>query len=483
MAEKPSDSNSNQPREAHKIGLFTLVMISSAFVISVRNYPMEAETGFHMIFFAILAGIGFFLPVGLVSAELATGWPQLGGIFAWTREAFGQRFGFVGVWLQWMYLLVGNISILYFIGGAAAFIFAPSLANNRLFILVVVLVICWSATLNNFRGTKASGKLSTVAFLSGVLIPALLIIVLGVVYLGEGNPSNVDLAVTSSNVFPNFRELTTLVLLLGFMRTFIGIEASASHANEVRKPQTNYPIAIFVVLALGFSLNVLGSLAVAIVVPQKEISLVAGLMQAYQSFFSKFGLAWMVRFVGFLVAFGAAGEASTWYLGPVKGVLASAREGGLPPFLQKVNDKGIPTKLLILQASIISLVGCLLLMMPNLNTAFWISNALAVCTYFFMYGLLLLSGLYLRYKEPNVERSFKIPGPKNLGMWLVVLIGLATLVFGLVLTILPPAQLDIKNPVSYVTIVSIAVIVLVSVPFLTYQLRRPDWKVSSEHDE
>jgi len=488
MATKPAGSNkldlgSYQPQEKHKIGLFTLVMISSAFVISVRNYPMEAETGFHVIFFAILAGIGFFLPVGLVSAELATGWPHLGGIFAWTREAFGQRFGFVGVWLQWMYLLVGNVTILYFIGGAFAYIFAPSLANSRLFMTVVLLVIVWGATFYNFRGTKASGKISTIAFLSGVLVPALLIITLGIVYLAEGNPSHVDLAVKSSNIFPDFSKLTTLVLLLGFMRTFIGIEASASHANEVRKPQINYPIAIFIVLALGFTLNVLGSLSVAIVVPQKEISLVAGLMQAYEAFFSRFGLSWMVKITGFLVAFGAAGEATTWYIGPVKGVLASARDGGLPPFLQKVNNQGIPTRLMVVQALVISTIGCLLLMMPNLNIGFWVSNALAVCVYFFMYGLLLLAGIYLRYKEPDVDRKFKIPGPGNLGMWIVVIIGLATLIFGLVLTILPPAQLNIKDPVSYVVILSTSVLVLVAIPFLAYQLRRPSWKIVTDQKQ
>lgn len=484
MSEKLSSSSSSPSTKStsapHKLGLFTLVMISSAFVISVRNYPMEAETGFHMIFFALLAGLGFFLPVGLVSAELATGWPKLGGIFAWAREAFGKRFGFVSSWWQWMYLMVGNVSVLYFIGGALAYIFAPSWANSRLFMLAVVLVICWGATLYNFRGTKASGKLSTVGFLSGVLVPALLIIVLGAIYLIKGNPSSISLSLAEPNIIPNFGELTSLVLLLGFMRTFIGIEASASHANEVNKPQVNYPIAIFIVLLLGFSLNVLGSLSVAIVVPHREISLVSGLMQAYEIFFAKFGLGWLMKIVGFLIAFGAIGGASTWYLGPVKGVLASAKDGGLPPFFQKVNDKGIPTRLMIVQACMISLIGCLLLMVPSLNMAFWISNALAVCVYFFMYGTLLLAGLYLRYKEPGVKRSFRIPGAKNTGMWIVALVGLATLLFGLVLAVLPPAQLNIKNPVSYVIIMVVGVLVLLSVPFIAYRLRRPSWRSSGD---
>ena len=483
MPNKVPDSSSKNSASKHKIGLFTLVMISSALVISVRNYPTEAETGFHMLFFALFAGIGFFLPVGLVSAELSTGWPKLGGIYAWAREAFGERFGVAAVWFQWMYLLVGNVSILFFIGGTVAYIFAPSLANNRIFMLALLLVMCWSATLYNFRGTKASGKLSTVGFLSGVLIPALLIIVLGGVYLIQGNPSHISLSLSKANVFPDFRELTTLVLLLGFMRTFVGIEASGGHASEVKNPKVNYPIAIGIVLVLGLTLNILGSLSVAIVVPQREISLVSGLMQAYGVFFSKFGLSWLVKIVGFFIAFGALGEASSWYLGPVKGLLASGRAGGLPPFLQKVNNQGIPTRLLIIQATIVSLVGCVLLLLPNLNMGFWISNALAVCVYFFMYGLLLLSGLYLRYKKPDVKRTFRIPGGKNFGMWVVAIVGLATLSFGLVLTVLPPSQLVIKNPTTYVMGVSIAALVLISIPFIAYQVRRPEWKIDSGEQE
>ena len=92
-------------RKSHKMSLFTLIMISSAFTVSIRNLPTEAETGLHMIFFALIAAIGFFIPVALVSAELATGWPKQGGIYVWVKEAFGDRCGFVSIWLQWNYMI------------------------------------------------------------------------------------------------------------------------------------------------------------------------------------------------------------------------------------------------------------------------------------------------------------------------------------------------------------------------------------------
>jgi len=472
----------NKPK--HKINLFTLIMISSAIVVSIRNFPTEAETGLHMIFFALVAAIGFFVPVALVSAELATGWPKQGGIYAWVKEAFGDRLGFVGIWLQWTYMIIGSIAMLYFIGGSLAFLFAPSMAHNKYFLFAILMIIVWGATLFSFRGIKASGMVSTICFLGGVLIPGILIISLGLTYVLKGNPIQISMSLDKISLIPDMSRITSLVILVGFIRAFTGIEVSSSHANEVTNPTRNYPIAIFVVVILGFLLNILGSFSVAAVVPQKHISLLAGLMQAYHDFFHKFNMGWIVPIVGIMIAAGAIGEISTWTLGPVRGIHASAKNGELPPFFQKVNDNGIPTHLLIVQASFISLVGGGLLFMPNLNTSFWMSNVLAVLIYIVMYSLMLLAGIRLRYKKADAARKYRIPGRKNLGMWAAVLTGLATLTFCFLISFLPPDQLKITHKTLYVFLLILGFVVLVSVPFVVYRARRPAWRiVNSEREE
>ena len=98
----------------HKLGIFSLVMIAAAFVVSVRNLPMMAETGLQMVFFALIAVGAFLIPVALVAAELATGWPKEGGVYAWVKEAFGDRWGFVAVWLLWFQMVIGMTGILSF---------------------------------------------------------------------------------------------------------------------------------------------------------------------------------------------------------------------------------------------------------------------------------------------------------------------------------------------------------------------------------
>jgi len=459
-----------------KMSLFTLVMISSALTISVRNFPTEAETGMHMIFFALFAAIFFFIPVSLVAAELATGWPKQGGVYVWIKEAFGDRLGFVGIWLQWSYMIIGIISMLYFVGGSFAFVLAPHLTQNRFFLMIVLLVVLWGTTFFNLQGQKTSNKISTIGFLSGVLIPGILIIIFGTIYILKGNPLEINMHVTFKNLIPNLGQLSTWVLLVSFIRAFSGIEVSSCHAADVEKPKTNYPIAIFIVIVLGLFFNILGPLSVAASVPQKQISLFAGFMEAFSIFFSKFNMQWVTSIMGLLVTLGAIGGVSTWIMGPIKGLLATAKSGGLPPFFQKINKNGVPSRLLITQGIMTSLIGCTFLLMPRLNIAYWTSVATAMIIYFIMYIMMLLSGLRLRYKAPQVQRNYKIPFG-NIGMWIVCIVGILTLSLGITVAFFPPAQFSIENGPLYVTSLILGVLTILVIPFIIYQFKKPSWKI------
>ena len=470
MAEKMK----KQTKKSSKINLFTLAMITSAFVISIRNFPTEVETGMHMIFFALVAAIGFFIPVALVSAELATGWPAQGGIYNWVKAALGDRLGFVSVWLQWSYIIVGVIAMLYFVGGSVAFIFAPQLASSRLFLLIVLLAVIWGATLLSLRGQGVSSMISTVCFLSGVLFPGLFIIILGIIYILQGKPLNLDMTFSAAKFFPDLKEFSTIVLSVAFMRTFSGIEASTSHAGEVENPKQNYPLAIFIVVLLGLLLNIFGSLSVAIVVPQKEISLLAGIMEAFDVFMKQFGMGWAVPYMGVLIAIGAIGGICTWVMGPVKGMHVTAKNGELPKFFQKTNKNGAPCNLLIIQAILVSLVGGVLLFMPNLNIAFWISCVVAMMIYFIMYSMMLISGIRLRYTNPKVKRAYKVP-LGNFGIWFISILGLITMSFAFFVAFLPPAQISSGSDALYVTVVAVSIVTILAIPFIIYSLKRPSW--------
>ncbi|NGX33397.1 MAG: Glutamate/gamma-aminobutyrate antiporter, partial [Candidatus Anoxychlamydiales bacterium] len=441
------------------MNLFTLLWVTAAFNVSIRNLGIFATTQMHMIFFAILTLAIFYLPIAMVTAEMATTFPKMGGIAVWVKNAFGKKIGLLAIWLQWTYMNIAMIAMLYFISASLSFVFAPELVHNKAYLISMNLILIWAFTFVNLKGLKLSTKISMTFFIIGILIPAILIIVLGIIYVIGAKPIQVDTTLNIKNYMPDFH-LTTLVILVGFMRAFGGIEGSAVHANSVDNPKRNYPLAIFFAVSVGFLINILGSMSLAFVIPQKDISLIGGLMNAFSIYFTKYNLKYLIPFLGLLVAIGQMGGFSTWLAGPVKGLLETAKEGELPPFFQKVNKNGMPSNLMLIQAIVISISSStFLLISTSINMSFWISVALSMMIYVSMYFLMILSCLYLRYKKPDIQRVYKIPF-KNFGLWFVTIIGMMTMVFAFVMALIPPSQLEKEGSLKYflILIISIAVI-------------------------
>ncbi|NGX48792.1 MAG: Glutamate/gamma-aminobutyrate antiporter [Candidatus Anoxychlamydiales bacterium] len=462
-------------KKNNSISLFYLIMVSSALVISIRNLPTIAASQFQMLFFGLVATIVFLIPSALVSAELATGWPKMGGIAVWTKEAFGKKWGLVASWLQWTYAVISVISMMYFVAASFAYVFDKKLADNKMYMLVSELVLIWAFTFINLKGLKISKIVSTVGYLAGVFFPAILIIVLSIIYIWQGNHIHLDFSLTKENIFPDFNNISSLVLFVGFIRAVAGIEVSAAHANSVENPKKNYPIALLVVVIFVLIINILGSMAVAVVVPLNDLSLSAGVMEAFLHIFQKFNLTIFLPLIALLVAAGQTGGFSTWLLGPVKGLLVVAKDGELPPFFQKVNKNNVPVNLMIIQAIVISVLGTfLLLFTTSIDVAFWISVALSMLIYVSMYILMYLSAIYLRYKKPNVKRAFKIPF-KNFGMIIVSVIGIIAMALSFIIAFFPPAEFPSQHRKLYFSILIIGIIVVFALPFIINAFKKPHW--------
>lgn len=467
---------------AGKLNLFRLSMLSCAFVVSIRNIPAISASGMHMLFFGLVAALFFFLPTALVSTELATGWPKEGGIFVWVKEAFGTDWGFWVTWLQWATMVVNVITMLFFIAASFSYVFAPHLADHRLYLIITLLIILWGTTLTCLKGLKTNSLISTVCFIGGVLFPGAIIITLGIVYLLMGKPIHLDLSFTAANLLPDFKQISSLVLLVGFSLSFNGIEGSASHAGKVINPKKAFPLAILTVVILGLTLNIVGGLAVACVVPSEHISLIGGLMEGFNKFFEQFNIKWLVPYMGILVAGGALGGANAWLLGPVKGLLETARNGDLPPFLRKTNKNGIPARLLIMQGGIISFLAMVLMLSPSINIAFWIAVALAMMINVTMYAMMLVAGIKLRYKHPHVQRSFRIPGFKNSGMWIISILGIIMMITIFCLGLVPPAELPSKNNTIFYSIILGGLVFVFGMPFIIELFKKPNWADPSKED-
>jgi len=428
------------PVKGQYLGVVTLTMMTAALFFTLRNMPMMAATGLQMVFFNVVTVFAFLIPIALVAAELATTWPK-NGVFHWVEEAYGTAWGFTAVWLQWTQSVFGIASILAYIAATLSYAFAPQLASNRYFIVAVILIVYWIATAANLRGTKASGMISTVCLSSGVLLPSAVLIIMAIIYVIQGHPIHLNLSLTLDNWLPIQNPENHLLFFLSFIFGVAGIEVSAGHAREVKNVRHNYPIAVFSAAILGFVVTLLGGLAVAVVVPVTQLDMVSGAIQAIQHLFTTWHLEELLPIAAILVALGAAGQVSTWILGPIKGIWAASQSGIFPAFLQNSNQYGVPRNLLFLQALFMSAVALLILVMPSVTSAFLFLTSLAVVLYCFMYLLLFSAAIRLRYTQPNIPRPYRIPGGRNWGLWLVAGIGFATSLACLFIGMIPPAHI------------------------------------------
>lgn len=473
IMEKPSS-----PKRC--ISIFALAMINLAAIGSVKNWPITAEYGFTAIFYLLLAALVFFLPLSLVSAELATGWPQIGGVFVWVKEAFGAKTGFLAIWLQWIENVVWYPIILSFIAATLAYLFKPELASNTRYTLVVVLISFWGATLLNFMGMHASSFISSVGVILGSFIPGILIIALGLLWFFQGNP--LEISLDWQHLIPNVTSIDSMVFFTGVILSFCGMEMSAAHARDVKNPRRNYPRAILLSVIIILSMSVLGVLSIASVVPQKEISLVAGSMQAFVYFFDRYHLAWLTPYIAILIAIGAFGSISTWIVGPAKGLLAAARNGDLPPVFRMVNRKAVPINLLILQAIIVTFLSLIFICMPNVSSAFWILTVIVAQLYLIMYILLFASAIKLRYTKPHIERPYLIPGGK-VGIWFIGSLGILSSFFAITIGFFPPLQIETGSLLFYESFLVLGIFIGCLTPSLILRFQKPNWKYLLPHEK
>lgn len=445
------------------LGVFSLVMINIIAVDSLRSLPFSASYGLSLVFYYVLAALVFFLPISLIVAELATGWPNKGGIYVWVKEAFGERWGFAVIWLQWIYNVVWYPTILAFIAATCAYVIHPSLADNKIYLVASVLVVFWASTLINCFGMRLSSHISSLCAIFGTLLPMLFIITLGIIWVMNHQPLQIQF--TKAQLFPKVIDFGQLSFLLAILFGLVGMEMSASHADEVKSPEKSFPRAISLSTIIIFVSLVLSSLAIALVVPTTQLNIVTGLIQAFSLFFNSYHLFWMTPIIAVLIVVGGIGSVAAWVIGPTKGLLIAAIDGNIPKFFAKINRHGAPIVLLISQAVLCTLLCIVFLLMPTVSSSYWVLTAITAQFAMMVYIAMFAAGLYLHHKKPAVTRSYKIPFG-SFGIWTVCLLGISTCIFAIILGFIPPTQMSIGKLWRYETILILGLIILCAPPFL-----------------
>lgn len=458
-------------RQTKKLSLISFFVITASMVMTVYEYPTFATSKMNLVFYLLVGGGLWFIPVALCSAEMATveGWEK-GGLYTWVSNTLGRNWGFAAIFFQWFQITVGFVTMIYFILGALSYALDwPDLNTNVWLKLIGTLVIFWLITISQFGGTKNTAKIAKVGFFIGILGTGVLLFVLSIIYIAQGNPLKVSFGADAW--IPNFTEVNTLVVFVSFILAYAGIESSASHVKDIENPGKNYPKAILMLVILTILLDTLGGVTVAATIPQDHLSLNTGVIQAYSFLIHYFGgREWLVRVIAVIICLGVIAEIATWVVGPSTAMLEAAKNGLLPRKMKKVNKHNVPINIVLIQGVVVSIWATVLTLGGGgANLSFFVAMALTVCIYLVAYVLLFLSYIKLVRKKDNLTRSYQIPGGKRVKIC-VAITGLLVSVFAFFISFFPPNDVGYGKGGTYLSILVISWLIILFIPFLIYKI-------------
>lgn len=454
----------------------TLVMLNIAAIGSLNNLPSLAIVGLSSISYYVIAMVFFFLPYSLVVAELASGYKNENGIYVWVKEAFGPGWGFTAAWLQWIENLFWYPTILSFVAATLAQLFDPTLASSKIYNLTATLGIYWTLTIANLYGIRATALISLIGSSLGIIIPGILLILCGIVWYSTQHP--VAFTLSWQALTPDLHQYQNLALIVGIAQTLAGLEISAVHTPYVRKPQQAYPLATFTSTLLVLISSILGSLAIASMVPAHLIDLNNGVTQTFTNFLGYFHVPYMGEILIALMALGGMTAASAWISGPSASLAQAAEDNCIPPIFKKINSAGVSLPILVLQGLMVTIFSSAFIIMPTVSGAYWLLTVIAGQLYLVMYLIMFAAAMKLRAKKSHAY-AYKIKGVKT--TWLVSIIGSAGCFCFIIIGFLPPPSLGLGEYSDYFMIQSLSIAVMLILPPLIYYSSQ--YKVMKERTE
>jgi glutamate:GABA antiporter len=427
--------SSRQLRKA--MGLGDLILFYLVTALSLRWIATAAAAGPSSLFIWVLGCIGYFIPLVFCVLELSSRMPDEGGIYVWTKHAFGEFAGFMTGWMYWTANLPYYPGLLYFAAGNALFIGGDRwqyLSTNSLYFIVFALCGLALGFILNIIGLDVGKWLHNLGAI-GAWVPALLLIVMGgIAWLRFGSAT--EFSWTTILPIANFKNVlfwATVAFAFG------GMEGASTMSEEIQNPRRNIPKAL---LAAGVIITLIyfaGTASVLVALPADEASGLQGFMQALSRVAGKMGLAPLAPLVAVLVMISSIGGVSAWFAASARIPFVAGVDRFLPQAFGRVHAKWrTPYVALGVQAVIATLFIFLGQAGTSVKGAYEFLVSVGVLSYFLPF-LFMFTAMIRVQREPAGPEVIRVPGGKPVAILLAVL-GLITTIISSVLACIPPAD-------------------------------------------
>lgn len=427
------------------MGFWDVLLFNIATVLGPRWIAAAAHNGTSSISLWFLAAILFFVPTALIITELSTRFPSEGGLYIWSKEAFGDFHGFVAGWSYWTYtvfyfpgLLTASVAMSVYIGGPKY----SWLAGNTQYLLWASLALLAVPVVLNIVGLNV-GKWLQNAGGVGTYVPLVMLVVIGA-YFGFHRGSATQFSWKSSLPVWN---LDTLNFWSSIAFAFSGLELVCAMSEEVHEPRKTFPKAIYASALLIAGIYILGTIALLVILPAVGVDVRNGVFQAVSSGSAAMGIAWFGVVAALLVTAGNAGGVGSTVAGIARVPFVAGIDRYLPASFGKLHPRWkTPYVAILVQAVISAAILIFSQIDATVMEAYQLVVDAAIILYFlpFLYMYAAVIKLAYRPDRKSGENVVLIPGGKA-GVWIMGLLAFIITLGSMVLAMIPPGGVASKS--------------------------------------
>lgn len=356
-----------------ELGLRDLVLFNVAAVIGIRWLAAAAHTGPGSITLWLLAAAFFFVPSALVVAKLSVKFPEEGGIYVWTKQAFGDWHGFLCGWCYWLSNLFYFPNLL--LAGVDMAGYALGWSEVKVYVISTSLLILWIGLLTNIFGMKIAKWTDNLGALATYAAGALIIVFGAIVWLRFGSATPIRLA-------PHW-DLEKVNFWSQIAFAFGGLELGAILGGEIRNPRRTVPRAAWISGCSIAAFYIAGTLALLVLMPPERISILTGLVQAGAETGARLGSPWLSRALIVLILCGVAGQLAAWIGGSARLPFVIGLDRYLPPAFARLHPRwGTPHVAILAQGIACTAFVVALQAGENLRIGYQLLVDMSVITYF-----------------------------------------------------------------------------------------------------
>jgi amino acid transporter len=414
----PGVSLADQPRT---MGIAAMTLFAVSAMITLDTVATSSALGVQSITLFALFALIFFVPYGLITAELGSGWPEEGGIYVWVREAYGQKWGTFTAWLYWVNVAYWAPAVFVVFAGTLAVAFWPGM--SRVWEEIIVIALIWVMALSKWVNSASAVAKVAVLLMLGAM---------GVAFVVKNGAAN---SFAPKQWVPSFGANWSFLPIIIY--NFMGFELMSSAAGAVRNPRRDIPRMLLFAGAIIVGAQLVGNFGILAAVPLEDLSIVSGMADAMKlTFDAVLGSAATAVYDLFIVLllFSFIGNMVTWSIGANHSMASTGLDRSAPGVFGHVNRRfKTPDYAFVLMgvlATALTVVNYQFF--ATKESVFWSIFALSSIVFLFPYLLMFPALLVLRKTQPGAARPYKVPWGAP-GAWVSVALTTAGVLFAIVL--------------------------------------------------